>query len=70
MQMTIASRGAEITPTIREHIQARLHAALMVLHAPGDAIVAIENAIQIFLAAQHPKSFVTLADAAPLIPRA
>ena len=28
MQMTIASRGADLTPTIREHIQDRLHAAL------------------------------------------
>ena len=48
----------------------RLHAALMVLHAPGDAIVGIENASQIFLAAKHPKSFVTLDDAAHLITRA
>lgn len=28
MQMTIASRSAEMTPSIREHIQARLFAAL------------------------------------------
>ena len=49
---------------------ARLHAALMVLHAPGDAIVGIENASQIFLAAKHPKSFVTLDDADHLITRA
>lgn len=28
MQMTIASRSAELTPTIREHIEDRLHAAL------------------------------------------
>ena len=48
----------------------RLHAALMVLHAPGDAIVGIENASQIFLAAKHPKSFVTLDDADHLITRA
>ena len=48
----------------------RLHAALMVLHAPGDEIVGIENASQIFLAAKHPKSFVTLDDADHLITRA
>lgn len=28
MQMTIASRGADLTQAIREHIQDRLHAAL------------------------------------------
>ena len=39
---------------------AHLDAALLVLHAPRDAIVGIENASDIFLAAKHPKSFVTL----------
>ncbi len=34
--------------------------ALLVLHAPKDATVGIENASRIFLAARHPKSFVTL----------
>ncbi|MEP1352792.1 MAG: alpha/beta fold hydrolase [Tateyamaria sp.] len=57
--------GEALAPAI-----ARLHAALMVLHAPGDAIVGIENASQIFLAAKHPKSFVTLDDADHLITRA
>ena len=37
-----------------------LNAALLVLHAPRDEIVGIENASDIFLAAKHPKSFVTL----------
>ena len=35
-------------------------AALLVMHAPRDATVAIDNAAEIFLAAKHPKSFVTL----------
>ncbi|MEM6374209.1 MAG: alpha/beta fold hydrolase [Pseudomonadota bacterium] len=48
---------------------ARLNAALLVLHAPGDAIVGIDNASQIFLGARHPKSFVTLDDADHLITR-
>jgi putative redox protein len=39
---------------------ARLKAALLVLHAPRDEIVGIENAGAIFGAAKHPKSFVTL----------
>ena len=47
-----------------------LHRALLVLHAPGDKIVGIENASQIFLAAKHPKSFVTLDNADHLITRA
>jgi len=46
---------------------AGLKAALLVLHAPRDQIVGIENATQIFLAAKHPKSFVTLDDADHLI---
>ena len=48
----------------------RLKAALLVLHAPRDATVGIENAAQIFQAAKHPKSFVTLDDADHLITRA
>lgn len=49
---------------------AKLKAALMVLHAPGDEIVSISNASDIFMAAKHPKSFVTLDDADHLISRA
>ena len=49
---------------------AGLRAALLVLHAPGDQIVSITNASDIFLAAKHPKSFVTLDDADHLITRA
>jgi len=46
---------------------ANLHRALLVLHAPGDMTVGIENAAQIFSAAKHPKSFVTLDNADHLI---
>lgn len=49
---------------------AKLNAALLVLHAPGDQIVGIENASEIFLAAKHPKSFVTLDGADHLISEA
>ncbi len=48
---------------------AKLGAALLVLHAPRDATVGIENASDIFLAAKHPKSFVTLDDADHLVTR-
>ncbi len=37
-----------------------LRAALLVMHAPEDDTVSIENARQIFGAARHPKSFVSL----------
>src|SRR5215813_6981645 len=45
----------------------KLRKALLVLHAPGDDIVGIDNASHIFLAAKHPKSFVSLADADHLL---
>ena len=37
-----------------------MRAALLVLHAPLDATVGIDNATRIFVAARHPKSFITL----------
>jgi putative redox protein len=46
---------------------AGLNRALLVLHAPRDEIVGIENAAEIFTAAKHPKSFVTLDEADHLI---
>lgn len=48
---------------------AKLHAALLILHAPRDAIVSVDNAATIFMAAKHPKSFVSLDDADHLISR-
>ena len=44
-----------------------LKKALLVLHAPLDATVGVENASAIFSAAKHPKSFVTLDNADHLI---
>jgi putative redox protein len=43
--------------------------ALLVMHAPRDPVVGIENATRIFVAARHPKSFVTLDDADHLLSR-
>ena len=48
----------------------RLKAALLVLHAPRDETVSIDNAGEIFGAARHPKSFVTLDGADHLVSRA
>ncbi len=44
-----------------------LKKALLVMHAPLDRTVGVENATNIFVAAKHPKSFVTLDDADHLI---
>jgi len=46
-----------------------LRKALLVMHAPADAVVGIENAAAIFAAARHPKSFVSLDDADHLLTR-
>lgn len=56
--------GTDLAPTV-----ANLSRALLVLHAPRDQIVGIDNATAIFLAATHPKSFVTLDSADHLISR-
>lgn len=45
----------------------KLKAALLVMHAPRDDTVSIDNAGKIFAAAKHPKSFVTLDEADHLI---
>ena len=51
-------------------VLAHLRTALLVLHAPLDAVVSVDSAAQIFMAAKHPKSFVSLDDADHLISRA
>jgi putative redox protein len=54
--------AARLAPAI-----AGLKRALLVLHAPGDTVVGIDNATRIFTAAKHPKSFVTLDTADHLV---
>jgi uncharacterized OsmC-like protein/pimeloyl-ACP methyl ester carboxylesterase len=46
---------------------AKLHKALLVMHAPTDDTVGIDNATRIFATAKHPKSFVSLAGADHLL---
>ena len=43
-----------------QHTVETLNRALLVLHSPADQTVDIANAMQIFAAARHPKSFVSL----------
>ena len=46
---------------------AKLHKALLVMHSPTDDTVGIDNATKIFVAAKHPKSFVSLSGADHLL---
>jgi putative redox protein len=46
-----------------------LHRPLLILHAPQDEVVGIDNAGQIFQAARHPKSFISLDAADHLLSR-
>lgn len=74
-EVSLGGRPFTITRQFLDDIRAQdpvaaignLRKALLVLHAPRDAIVGIENAAAIFTAARHPKSFVSLADADHLL---
>lgn len=74
-QVTLAGRSFTITRSFVEDAEGqrlqdrigKLGRALLVMHAPLDAIVGIDNASRIFLAAKHPKSFVSLDDADHLL---
>src|SRR6201996_441345 len=46
---------------------AKLHKALLIMHSPTDDTVGIDSATRIFIAAKHPKSFVTLSGADHLL---
>ncbi len=45
--------------SVQEAVKA-LRKPLLILHAPGDDVVGIDNATDLFVAAKHPKSFVSL----------
>jgi putative redox protein len=51
---------------LMEHVT-KLHKSLLIMHSPTDDTVGIDNATRIFVAAKHPKSFVSLADADHLL---
>jgi len=53
-----------------EEAAADLHRPLLLLHAPTDAVVGIDNASRLFRAAKHPKSFVSLDEADHLLSKA
>jgi putative redox protein len=76
-QVSLGGRPFTISQSFVEDVEAErlepaianLKRALLVLHAPRDTTVGIENATQIFMAAKHPKSFVTLDAADHLVTR-
>lgn len=59
----------DVTSASLDSSLARLRRALLVMHAPLDEVVGIDNATEIFRHAKHPKSFVTLDSADHLISR-
>lgn len=75
--VTLAGRNFTIRKDFLEDVREQrlterigsLKAALLVFHAPGDALVGIENAGAIFGAARHPKSFVSLDGADHMLTR-
>ena len=52
-----------------EEAIAKLKAAVLIAHAPRDETVGIDNASRLFVAAKHPKSFLSLDDADHLLTR-
>lgn len=50
-----------------EEAAAKLNRALLICHSPLDAQVGVENASRLFLAARHPKSFLSLDNADHLL---
>lgn len=77
IQGRLQGRTVTLDPSLLEDLQtraqsdrlARLGRALLVLHAPQDAVVGIDDAREIFDAARHPKSFVSLDGADHLLSR-
>ncbi len=77
VEVTIAGRPFRIRREFLDDISeqrlavqiAQLRKALLIFHSPVDQIVGIDNASRVFLAAKHPKSFISLADADHLLSR-
>jgi uncharacterized OsmC-like protein/pimeloyl-ACP methyl ester carboxylesterase len=75
VEVSLAGRPFHITREFLDDIAehglmahvAQLHKALLIMHSPDDDTVGIDNATHIFVAARHPKSFVSLAGADHLL---
>ncbi|MFX3657962.1 MAG: alpha/beta fold hydrolase [bacterium] len=76
-EVTLADRPFRISRRFLEQTReadvlaglGRLRRALLIMHAPLDDVVPIDQATEIFQAAKHPKSFLSLADADHLLSR-
>ncbi len=77
VEVTLAGRPFKIRRAFLDDIAEQmltqrigaLHRALLIFHSPTDETVGIDNASHIFLAAKHPKSFISLAGADHLVSR-
>ena len=77
VEVKLGGRPFSITQQFLDDIQnqnqvaaiGKLGKALLVMHGPHDKVVGISNAAEIFAAAKHPKSFVSLDDADHLLTR-
>ena len=75
VEVSLAGRPFHITREFLDDIAehgliahvTNLHKALLIMHSPTDDTVGIDNATRIFVAAKHPKSFVSLAEADHLL---
>jgi uncharacterized OsmC-like protein/alpha-beta hydrolase superfamily lysophospholipase len=75
VEVQLAGRSFQITSELLDDIAehglmahvTNLHKALLIMHSPTDDTVGIDNATRIFVAAKHPKSFVSLAGADHLL---
>jgi putative redox protein len=74
IQGRVFRMGADFIRDVEQYDQIdrirHLGRALLVMHSPIDQIVGVENASEIFLAAKHPKSFVSLDHADHLLTKA
>jgi uncharacterized OsmC-like protein/alpha/beta superfamily hydrolase len=76
-QVALGGRAVTITREFLEDISSQnmtqalreLRRALMIFHSPVDAVVDVENARQLYEAARHPKSFVSVDGADHLLTR-
>jgi alpha/beta superfamily hydrolase len=76
-QVALGGRAVTITREFLEDISSQnmtqalreLRRALMIFHSPVDAVVDVENARQLYEAARHPKSFVSVDGADHLLSR-
>lgn len=76
-EVSLAGRPFRIKKQFLEDIEGRrlddiigsLKAAVLIAHAPTDATVGIDNASRLFIAAKHPKNFISLDGADHLLTR-